>query len=246
MKSFNFYEDREYAQAYSKLEFSGTYYLAFRDLPLIFEKHVNGTRALDFGCGAGRSTRFLKRLGFDAIGVDISEEMLQQAREKDPDGDYRLISGANFSGLSSFDLVLSAFPFDNIPSIEQKVKIVNGLRNLLNPGGAIVNLVSSPEVYLHEWESFSTKDFPENQTAKSGDEVRVVNRAIQDARPVVDILMTDDAYRDVYDQSGLEIVETHRPLARTDEPFQWVNETSISPWVIYVLRGLKPANNNAG
>jgi len=246
VKSFNFYEDREYAQAYSKLEFSGTYYLAFRDLPPIFEKHVNGTRALDFGCGAGRSTRFLKRLGFDAIGVDISEEMLQQAREKDPDGDYRLISGANFSGLSSFDLVLSAFPFDNIPSIEQKVKIVNGLRNLLNPGGAIVNLVSSPEVYLHEWESFSTKDFPENQTAKSGDEVRVVNRAIQDARPVVDILMTDDAYRDVYDQSGLEIVETHRPLARTDEPFQWVNETSISPWVIYVLRGLKPANNNAG
>ena len=91
MKSFNFYEDREYAEAYSRLEFPGTYYLAFRDLPSLFEKHIKGTRALDFGCGAGRSTRFLKQIGFDAIGVDISEGMLEQARQKDPGGDYRLI-----------------------------------------------------------------------------------------------------------------------------------------------------------
>jgi trans-aconitate methyltransferase len=236
VKSFNFYEDRQYAEAYSRLEFPGTYYLAFRDLPQIFEKHINGVRALDFGCGAGRSARFLKQLGFQITGVDISAEMLQQAKEKDPEGDYRLMTSADFSGLPSFDLILSAFPFDNIPGIEQKIKILKGLRYLLNPAGRIVNLVSAPEVYVHEWECFSTKDFSENRTAKTGDEVRVINRAIPDARPVVDIFMTDEAYRDVYSQSDLEIVETQKPLARADEPFEWVNETSISPWVIYVLR----------
>jgi SAM-dependent methyltransferase len=246
VKGFNFYEDRQYAEAYSRLEFPGTYYLAFRDLPLLFEKHVKGTKALDFGCGAGRSTRFLKKLGFEVIGIDISAEMLQQAIEKDLEGDYRLITGADFSGLPSFDLILSAFPFDNIPSIEQKIKILKGLRNLLNPAGRIVNLVSSPEIYLNEWECFSTKDFPENLAAKSGDEVRIVNRAIRDARPVVDILMTDEAYREVYSNANLEIVETYKPLGRPEEPFDWINETKISPWAIYVLRGLKPATNNAG
>jgi hypothetical protein len=31
-------------------------------------------------------------------------------------------------------------------------------------------------------------------------------------------------------------VAEHRPLGREDEPFAWVNETRIAPWVIYVLR----------
>ncbi len=68
----NVYDDPERAAAYARLEFPGTYYLAFRDLPPIIAEHVRGRTALDFGCGAGRSTRFLKGLGFDAIGVDIS------------------------------------------------------------------------------------------------------------------------------------------------------------------------------
>ncbi|MFI5110059.1 MAG: hypothetical protein ACHP9S_10750 [Terriglobales bacterium] len=29
---------------------------------------MTGTKALDFGCGAGRSTRFLRKLGFNATG----------------------------------------------------------------------------------------------------------------------------------------------------------------------------------
>ena len=103
----NAYEDARMAGAYSRLEFAGTYYLAYRDLPAIFRDHVVGTRAIDpfadakprlsrrgrearlrvnpeqapafmpgsrgvdFGCGSGRSTRFLTRLGFRATGVDI-------------------------------------------------------------------------------------------------------------------------------------------------------------------------------
>jgi len=27
----------------------------------------------------------------------------------------------------------------------------------------------------------------------------------------------------------------HQPLGRPEEPFAWVSETSISPWVIHVL-----------
>jgi len=27
-----------------------------------------------------------------------------------------------------------------------------------------------------------------------------------------------------------------KPLGEEDEPFEWVNETKIAPWVIYVLR----------
>ena len=82
----NTYDDDDRAGSYATLEYPGTYHLAFRDLPALIARHVTGTRALDFGCGAGRSTRFLKGLGFDVVGVDISASMVARARERDPDG----------------------------------------------------------------------------------------------------------------------------------------------------------------
>jgi hypothetical protein len=102
--------------------------------------------------------------------------------------------------------------------------------------GTIVNIVSSPEIYIHEWTSFTTKNFPENAVARSGDVVRIVVTDHQDRRPVEDILWTDESYRAVYREAGLEVVQVFEPLAKGDEPYSWVNETKIAPWVIYVLR----------
>jgi hypothetical protein len=110
------------------------------------------------------------------------------------------------------------------------------LARTLNDDGKIVNLVSSPDIYIHEWTSFTTKDFPENKTARSGDKVRIIMTDVEDARPVEDILWTDEDYRQVYQRAGLELLTMHRPLARDDEPFNWINETRISPWSISLLR----------
>ena len=237
MKSVNCYEDANRASAYATLEFAKTYYLAFRDLPEILSAHVTGLRALDFGCGTGRSTRVLRKLGFDVTGVDISEDMLRIARTTDPSGDYRLVPDDNLNQFAagSFDLVLCAFPFDNIPGT-MKTGIFRDLGRLLVPTGTIVNLVSSPEIYAHEWASFTTKDFPENAVARSGDVVRIVVTDHQDRRPVEDILWTDESYRAVYLEASLEAVQVFKPLAKGDEPYSWVSETKIAPWVIYALR----------
>jgi ubiquinone/menaquinone biosynthesis C-methylase UbiE len=233
----NAYEDSRMADAYAKLEFPGTYYLAFRDLPSIITQHVRGTRAMDFGCGTGRSTRFLTKLGFTAVGIDISNDMLKRARGFDADGDYRLLDddGLRFFADQSFDLILSAFTFDNIPTRDQKLAILTELCRLLRPDGRLLNLVSSPEIYYHEWASFSTKDFPENRQAKCGSIVKIINTEIEDQRPVDDILWPDEDYRSLYADAGLEVIAMIKPLAREDEPFRWVNETRIAPWVIYVL-----------
>lgn len=234
---FNVYEDSSRADAYAELEFPGTYYLAYRDLPGILAESVQGKKVLDFGCGTGRSTRFLRDLGFEPVGVDISEQMLERARERDPQGQYRLVPDGDLGGLAAdtYDLVLSVFTFDNIPTTEKKVAIFQSLRHLIRNGGRIVSVVSSPKIYLNEWASFSTKDFPENRAAKSGDTVRIVMLDVEDKRPVEDILCTDEDYLEIYSRSGLVPVETYRPLAEPSEPFSWVSETTIAPWVIYVL-----------
>ncbi len=187
----NVYDDKARADAYAKLEFPGTYDLAYRDLPAIISEHVDGQAALDFGCGTGRSTRFLHRLGFaPVLGVDIASHMVDQARELDPRGEYRVVPDGDLSVLApgTFDLVLAVFTFDNIPTMEKKVALFTSLRQLLTAGGRIVSLVSSPDIYINEWSSFSTKDFPENRTASCGDKVRIVMLDVPDQRPVEDIL----------------------------------------------------------
>jgi SAM-dependent methyltransferase len=234
----NTYADPAYAAAYAKLGFPGTYALAFRDLPGILAEHVSGRRALDFGCGTGRSARYLRECGFHVVGVDIADVMLREARSLDPAGDYRLVKDGDFAPLAreSFDLVLSAFTFDNVATMTKKIELLAGLRALLAPHGRIVMVVSSPEMYTHGWVSFSTRAFPENRRAHSGDTVRIVNLAIADRTPCEDVLWTDDAYQETFRRAGLAPAGAYHPLASAGDPGEWVNETSIAPWVIYVLK----------
>ena len=238
IRSFsNVYDDRERAHAYATLEFPGTYYLAYRDLPAIIAQHVTGRKALDFGCGAGRSTRFLKRLGFNAIGIDISSSMIGLAGKNDPTGDYRLVEDGDFTAFrpSQFDFILSAFAFDNILGVAKRAELLRGLRRLLTDKGCIILLGSTPDIYIHEWTSFTTKDFPENRFAKSGNAVRIVMKDMADARPVVDIVWFHQDYLNLFAAAELALIAHYKPLGRDDEPYQWLTETSIAPWVIYVL-----------
>ena len=234
----NVYDDRVRARAYAGLDFPGTYYLAFRDLPTTIRKHVRGTDALDFGCGTGRSTRFLRNLGFDVLGLDISEPMLLEARLRDPRGDYQLVQNDDLRDLpaSTYDLVLATFTFDNIPTMDRKVTLFRALRRSLRPGGCVVTIASAPEIYLHEWTSFSTREFPENRLARTGDRVRIVMLDVEDRRPVEDILWKAEDYDEVHRRSGLAVVQTISPLGLPSEPYAWVSETHTAPWTIRVLR----------
>ncbi|MGN0352796.1 MAG: class I SAM-dependent DNA methyltransferase [Roseburia sp.] len=48
---------------------------------LLREYEVENGIVLDLGCGTGKMTRLLEKSGYDMIGIDCSEEMLEIARE---------------------------------------------------------------------------------------------------------------------------------------------------------------------
>ena len=234
----NSWSNQTRAESYSKLEFPNTYYLAYRDLPEIISKHVTGDRAIDFGCGTGRSSRFLKQLSFNVIGIDISKDMLEIARNFDFSGDYQLVSNGEYNhlGLNQFDLVQSIFTFDNIPGWNNRTNILKGLRDLMKPTGRMICLDSTPELYVNEWASFTTKDFPENWSAKTGDIVRDIMLDVEDKRPVEDIFWSMEDYDKLFNLAGLEIEVTYKPLGYNNEPFDWKSEKEIAPWMIFVLK----------
>ena len=69
----------------------------------------------------------------------------------------------------------------------------------------------------------------QNRLAVSGVEVQIVTTEFPDIRPCVDILCTDETYRDLYARAGLEITAVFKPLATGGEPYKWVSETHNAP-----------------
>jgi SAM-dependent methyltransferase len=103
---------------------------------------VGRTDALDFGCGTGRLTIALARDFEHCLGVDISAQMVEQARtmasgvhnctfavHEPPD------LGAFESG--SFDLVMSRFVLQHLPGASAKERYIKEFVRVLRPGGML-------------------------------------------------------------------------------------------------------------
>lgn len=77
--------------------------------------HAPGARRLlDLGCGTGSHALALAKLGFDVVGVDISEGMIERARQRSgPQGSgstaFRLGDVRSHRETGTFDAVLSLF-----------------------------------------------------------------------------------------------------------------------------------------
>jgi 2-polyprenyl-3-methyl-5-hydroxy-6-metoxy-1,4-benzoquinol methylase len=53
-----------------------------------------GRRTLDLGCGEGRLSRDLKKMGHDVVAVDLSPVMVDAAREADPELEIHVADAA--------------------------------------------------------------------------------------------------------------------------------------------------------
>lgn len=62
--------DFTHTVAFSESEIPGIYPLAFRDLTKLIEPFAAMDTAMDLGCGAGRSTRFVKSPGYETTSLD--------------------------------------------------------------------------------------------------------------------------------------------------------------------------------
>lgn len=223
---------RHSAIHYALRDVAGTDSIAFH---AIAERCVSAKLsgiALDYGCGSGRSTRFLKALGFDAVGADISEAMLGQARRLDPEGRYHRCSVKSplpcESG--SFDVVLSTWVVLEQGTREYLTSYLSEFARVLRDNGKGFIVVNSPEFYSHRWVTCEV-DFPENKAPlRSGQPVKV--RLLPEGVVVTDTFWNDNDYREVFASSGLRIADICRPLA-IHRSGSWFDEVKVAPFMIY-------------
>lgn len=143
----NKYDDSSFFSAYEKmprsiqgLEGAGEWHILKEMLPELRNKSV-----LDLGCGFGWHCRYAReQQASSVIGVDISEKMLQKAREMTDDSAisyiHMPIEDIHFSD-SQFNVVISSLAFHYIESFEAICKQVY---RCLKPGGSFVFSVEHP------------------------------------------------------------------------------------------------------
>lgn len=210
-----------------------TDFLLTRELPRILIKYATQKTILDYGCGPGLSSRFLKSLGYDVVGVDISESGIALAKQNDPSGQYfkinpdeRLPYGAN-----TFDIVVSTFVLFAIPSIHSLIKTFKNIHSVLNPGGVFIAVTGSTELYQRDWLSLSVKGFPENKNPNSGDVCRILLTDID--LLLEDYYWTHEDYVNVAGESGFQMAAHSYPLGHPEDGIPWKDEKDFPPYVFY-------------
>jgi len=90
-------------------------------------------KIIDLGCGFGFSSEVLKELGFEVVGIDISEKMVEYTRSKGIEaivGDFRELK--KYFGKNSFDYGISISSLQWISkNIEDIKKFVKGCSHII-------------------------------------------------------------------------------------------------------------------
>jgi ubiquinone/menaquinone biosynthesis C-methylase UbiE len=101
-------------------------------------KKVKGNKLLDVACGTGRHLSFLKNV-FEWTGIDISNEMLDLAREKYNGIRFLQANMVNFDLNEKFDAIICLFSsIGYVRTYENLKKTVHNFANHLKPGGVLI------------------------------------------------------------------------------------------------------------
>jgi len=94
-----------------------------------------GERVLDLGCGTAQLTRKLADAGISVVGLDASQEMIDQARRLHPGLRFELADGQTFALGETFDAVFSNAALHWMPDLE---RVFARVFAHLRPGGRFV------------------------------------------------------------------------------------------------------------
>ncbi|THF81663.1 class I SAM-dependent methyltransferase [Cohnella fermenti] len=126
-----------------------------------------GKAVLDVGCGTGREVAALRRAGYEAVGLDNSEEMLAWARTHHPGAEFVHGDQADFSLGRRFDALYCVgstflYNFTN----EAVLASLRSFRRHLQPGGLLYLDMRNAAFFLTpEGQRWLSEELAEETTA---------------------------------------------------------------------------------
>jgi SAM-dependent methyltransferase len=101
---------------------------------------ARGSRLLDIGVGAGRTTSLLSLITSDYVGVDFSAQMIATATARHPYADLRVADARALSEFGDGEFGTVSFSFNGIDTLghEDRALVFAQMNRVLAPGGLLV------------------------------------------------------------------------------------------------------------
>ena len=131
------YNETEIVNYYSEFVSAGLFYY---EEVLIDKYFTVGGRTLDIGCGAGRVTIPLHKRGFQVVGMDYAEKMIDTARVLDETIDYRVgdILSTQFEDQEFDNIIFSFNGLMLIGTYEERLIAMKEIRRILKKNGSFI------------------------------------------------------------------------------------------------------------
>lgn len=222
------------AGAYGSFGIDGTTYQIGFDAAAELLGDISEKTFLDFGCGAGRSARFLKKLGARRVyAVDHDQNMIDQALAQELDGvTFLRADGGIPLPDASVDGAVSMNVFIEIRTPDAMTRACTEIARTLRPGAAFVLESSSPAAFGHTFRSFS---YPYTGPLRSGDTTPCIVTAPGGQFTIEDTYWTERDYTGAVERAGLTVTTIAYPRPR--DPSVWsTDEASVPPCIVVEAR----------
>lgn len=218
------------AELYDALGIEGTTYEIGFEAVRRALGDIQGRAFLDFGCGTGRSTAFLKSLGAARVyGVDRDQHMIGKALARQLDGVVftRIDEVIPLPG-ESVDGAVSLNVFVEIRTLAEMRGICREVARTLRPGSPFIVESTSPLAFGHTFRSYR---YPVSAELRSGQITPCIVTTPAGELVIEDTYWTEDDYTRALQAAGLTITAVDYPMPRN--LFAWsTDEALLSPCIV--------------
>jgi len=198
-------------------------------------RNKNG-KLLDIGCGTGRTTTPLFKMGYDVTAVDITPKMIENAKKiakkKSLDINYKIGDATSLEfDDNSFDYILfSNQGWTQIPNRKERAKALKEIKRVLKKGGTFIFTAhprswTNPDFFwfwVKQWLRFYILkplgfDVREIDFGDRFFERESIDGKKTDSYQFIHISKVSEVIREI-SNSGLELVEVDesKPIHKTD------------------------------
>lgn len=199
---------------------------------------IAGKQILDYGCGAGNFACVLADRGAQVTGVDVSEGMIQIAKNKKTDATFLWYQPGSLNKIpnKSFAVATLNFVLCTIPSANEIISILHEIYESLQSGGLCITMNTN-------WERCNGKEFASfklerAEALKSGVPITLYLKSDPPVR-LDDYFWSQDDYCGFFREAGFIDVSAKEVIPDTENKHpSWIDEATTSPF--YFISGYKP------
>ncbi len=120
-------------------DFSRTRQDPWPETKFLFDNIKKRDKVLDLGCGNGRFYQFLKDKDINYVGIDSSSRLIEKAKGRYPDVDFRVADALSLPFSDNFfDKVFNIAVLHHIPSEEFRLKFLREAKRVLKNKGTLI------------------------------------------------------------------------------------------------------------